>query len=76
MFFVQTLRDGTKAVMARYYGRGQRDAVPFYLLIPEARIKAQLDMGQTVDKAVQAAFPGAWQETWRRIMVRGLRITS
>jgi hypothetical protein len=74
VFFVQDLRNGHKAVMARYFQN--RDAVPIYLLIPEARINPRLEMDKTVRLAVEAAFPGQWKETWRRIMVRGLRIKA
>lgn len=71
--FVQTLADGHPAIMARYFT--DRDAYPWYLLIPEAHIKPRLEMEQTVDKAVQAAFPELWAENWRAIMAKGLKIS-
>jgi hypothetical protein len=74
VFFVQSLRNGHKAIMGRYWT--DRDAYPFYLLISEGKIDPRLDMDKTVRVAVERAFPEQWKETWRRIMVRGLRITS
>jgi hypothetical protein len=72
IFFVQDIRDGHKAIMGRYMT--DREAYPFYLLIPEAHIKPRLEMQQEVETAVRAAFPELWQETWRSIMAKGLRI--
>lgn len=72
-FFVREIKDGHEAIMGRY--ATDRDAYPFYILIPDALIKARLGMEGTVNKAVQSAFPDIWQETWRSIMVRGLRVT-
>jgi hypothetical protein len=74
VFFVQSLGDGHKAIMGRYWT--DRDAYPFYLLIPEAHIKPRLEMQRDVEKAAQSAFPELWAGTWRQIMARGLRITS
>lgn len=71
-FFVQTLKDGHKAIMGRYWT--DRDAYPYYLLIPSATISPRLDMEKTVRTAVERAFPEEWQETWRKIMARGLII--
>ena len=76
VIFVAPLRDGHKAIMARAPQEGERDAYPLYLLIPEAKVRAVLGMDKTVDEAVQAAFPEAWSETWRGIMVNGLQIKS
>lgn len=73
VFFVQTLKSGHKAIMGRYFT--DRDAYPYYLLIPEAFIKPRLEMGKTVTQAVEEAFPGLWADTWHTIMVRGLRFT-
>ena len=73
VFFIQDLREGHKAIMGRYFT--DRDAYPFYLLIPSALIKPRLDMQQTVELAVQRAFPEKWQENWRKIMARGLRVS-
>ena len=72
VFFVQNIQDGHKAIMGRYWT--DRDAYPFYLLIPEANIKPRLEMDKIVRDAVVAAFPEQWQETWRGIMARGLII--
>lgn len=72
VFFIQEL-GGRKYVFGRYYK--MRQAMPMYLLIPEAHIKPVLDMERDVDEAVQAAFPTLWRETWRQIMAKGLRIT-
>jgi hypothetical protein len=72
VFFIQDIKGGHKAIMGRYWT--DRDAYPFYLLIPEARVKPRLDMEKSVRRAVERAFPEKWQETWRRIMARGLRI--
>jgi len=74
VFFVQRMRDGHQAIMGRYWT--DRDAYPFYLLIPAARIDPKLDMEKTVRTAVERAFPDRWKETWRRIMTKGLRVTS
>lgn len=74
IFFLADLNDGHKAIMGRYMT--DREAYPFYLLIPEAQIKPRLEMQQEVETAVRAAFPDLWQETWRSIMEKGLRITS
>jgi hypothetical protein len=73
VFFVQGLQDGNKAIMGRYWT--DREAYPYYLLVPEATIKPRLGMEKTVREAVQGAFPEKWQETWQRIMARGLRIS-
>jgi hypothetical protein len=72
VFFIQEF-NGRKYVFMRYYKMHQ--AMPIYLLIEEANIKPRLEMEQTVDAAVQAAFPEKWRDTWRQIMVRGLRVT-
>ena len=74
VFFIQDISDGHKAIMGRYWT--ERDAYPFYLLIPEGHIRPRLDMQKTVEAAARQAFPELWAETWRQIMVRGLRITS
>jgi|SRR5581483_1903597 len=73
VFFVQELREGRHAIMGRYWT--DRDAYPFYLLIPDAVIKPRFGMEQTVDRAVQTSFPARWRETWRQIMARGLKIS-
>jgi len=72
VFFLQDMQDGHKSIMGR--SPDGRDPEPFYFLINEAKIKPVLDMEGTVTKAVQRAFPELWAETWRSIMVRGLRI--
>jgi hypothetical protein len=72
VFFVQDLSDGHKAILGRYMT--DRDAYPFYLLIPEARIKPRLQMQQEVEQAARAAFPELWAQTWRSILGKGLRI--
>lgn len=72
VFFLAEMRDGHKAIMGRYFT--DRDAYPFYLLIPEAQIKPRLEMQQDVERAAQRAFPELWNETWRAIMAKGLRI--
>lgn len=72
VFFVQEIGDGHKAIMGRYWT--DRDAYPFYLLIPEAQIKPRLEMQQDVERVARAAFPELWAEIWRSIMARGLRI--
>jgi hypothetical protein len=74
VFFVQSLQDGHEAIMGRYWT--DQDAYPFYLLIPEATIRPRLEMEKTVQTAVLRAFPERWQEQWRKIMARGLRVTS
>jgi hypothetical protein len=74
IFFLADLQDGHKAIMGRYFT--EQDAYPFYLLIPDAKIKPRLEMQKDVEKAAQAAFPGLWAEAWKGIMARGLRITS
>jgi hypothetical protein len=74
VFFLQDISDGHKAIMGRYWT--DRDAYPFYLLIPEAHIKPRLEMQRDVERAAQSAFPELWAGTWRQIMARGLRITS
>lgn len=73
VFFLQTLKDGHRAVMCRYWD--SRDPVPFYLLIEHAKIDARLTMEQTVVRAVQESFPAQWRETWKGIMARGLRVS-
>lgn len=73
VFFLQDIKDGHKAIMGRYWT--DQDAYPFYILIPDATIKARLGMDQIVRDAVVAAFPEQWQETWRGIMAKGLRVT-
>jgi hypothetical protein len=72
VFFIQEY-NGRKYVFARYYGAKQ--AMPMYLLIPEAHIKPVLDMQRDVDEAVQTSFPVLWQENWRQIMAKGLKFT-
>lgn len=74
VFFLQDIADGHKAIMGRYWT--EREAYPFYLLIPDAHIKPRLEMQQDVERAAQAAFPELWAAAWREIMARGLRITS
>jgi hypothetical protein len=71
-FFMQDLSDGHKAIMGRYFT--DRDAFPFYLLIPEGNIKPRFEMEKTVSIAVQFAWPAQWEQTWKKIMARGLRV--
>jgi hypothetical protein len=74
VFFLQEMPDGRKAIMGRYWT--DRDAYPFYLLVPEGHIKPRLDMQKDVEEAVRAAFPELWDETWKQIMLRGLKIKA
>lgn len=71
-FFVQQLKDDRKAIMGRYFT--DRNAYPFYLLIPEAHIMPRLGMDADVQAAVDEAFPELWEENWHQIMLRGLRV--
>ncbi len=73
VFFIQDI-NGKKYVFGRYYK--MRQAMPLYLLTPEAHIKPILQMEKDVDEAVKAAFPALWQENWRKIMASGLKITG
>ena len=74
VFFVQEISDGHKAIMGRYMT--DREAYPFYLLVPEGHIRPRLEMQKDVEMAARAAFPELWAETWRTIMAKGLRIQS
>ena len=71
VFFIQDF-GGRKYVFGRYYK--QHQAMPLYLLIQDAHIKPRLEMERDVDAAVQQAFPELWQENWKKIMARGLKV--
>ena len=71
VFFLQSLRGGELAILGRYMT--DRDAYPFYLLVPSANVKARLDMDKTVDSTVQANLEKEWRAVWERIQLRGLQ---
>jgi hypothetical protein len=73
VFFIQKLRGGDMAIMGRYIT--DRDAYPFYLLIPRARVKrSQLEMEKTVERVVNERFGRHWDENWRAAYAAGLKI--
>lgn len=72
VFFIQNIRNGRKAIMGRYFT--EREAYPFYLLIPEGDVKPKLQMEAIVSTVVTEIFPAIWSRVWKEIMVRGLRI--
>ena len=72
VFFLQRLEDGHMAILGRY--ANAHDAYPFYLLISETDVKPRLEMEKTVRDAVEKSFPVNWQENFRRIMAKGLKI--
>ncbi len=72
VFFLATLKTGHPAIMGRYFT--EREAYPFYVLIPEANIKPRLHMEEDVERVVQQNFEKNWDAVWSRIMERGIRV--
>lgn len=71
-FFLQKLRGGNVAILGRYIT--DKDAYPFYLLIPHARIKkSALNMVQTVERVVNERFGRQWEKNWQQAYASGLR---
>jgi hypothetical protein len=71
-FFLQTMHDGHAAIMGRYMT--DRDAYPFYLLIPEATIKPVLGMAALIKQTAQANFIKNWRAVWKDVLAKGLRV--
>ncbi len=72
VFFLQQMHDGNSAIMGRYFS--DRDAYPFYLLIPDAQVRPRLGMAEIVDRVAQANLLKNWEEAWRGIFAKGLRV--
>jgi hypothetical protein len=73
VFFIQRLHRGEMAIMGRYLI--EREAYPFYILIPSAHVKRSLlEMEKTVERVVNERFGRHWDENWRRIYANGLYI--
>jgi hypothetical protein len=73
VFFLQKLKHGEMAILGRYIT--DRDAYPFYILIPEARVKKSgLDMQKTVERVANERFGRHWEANWRQIYSSGLKI--
>lgn len=53
-----------------------REIKPMYWLVPDADLKPKLHMETDVQRAVDEAFPGIWEETWKKMRIQGLRIKS
>jgi hypothetical protein len=70
-FFLQKLKTGEMAILGRYFT--DREAYPFYLLVPEGKVKPSLHMEKTVEKAVNDRFTRNWEVIWNDVMRRGLR---
>lgn len=72
VFFLQTLTSGEPAIMGRYWT--EREAFPFYILVPEVHIKPRLQMERDVDRTIQERFERQWDIVWDRIMQQGLKL--
>ena len=72
VFFLQELKGGNSAIMGRYFT--DRAAYPFYLLIPDAQNRPRLGMADTVNRTAQANLLKNWEESWRGIFAKGLRV--
>lgn len=63
--FLQYDRRGTLCVFVRI--QGQRDPQPWYILTPQATVKAVLEMATTVAKVVDERFETHWDDAWDAI---------
>jgi hypothetical protein len=73
VFFLAKLKQGDMAIMGRYFV--EREAYPFYLLIPHARVKrSALEMEKAVERVINDRFGRHWDENWRATYASGLRI--
>jgi len=71
-FFLQKLKHGEMAILGRYFT--DRDAYPFYLLIPHARVKRSgLEMVRTVERVANDRFGRHWDRNWQQAYASGLR---
>lgn len=72
IFFLQKLKHGEMAILGRYFT--DRDAYPFYLLIPHARVKrSQMEMVKTVERVANERFGRHWDRNWQSAYASGLR---
>lgn len=76
VFFIQKMKGGRVAIMGRTASeKNARDVVPFYLLVPSARIpKSGLRMAETVARVASDRFERQWDVAWQRIYRNGIRI--
>lgn len=71
-FFLQRLKHGEMAIVGRYFT--DRDAYPFYLLIPHARVKrSRMEMVRTVERVANDRFGRHWDANWKQAYASGLR---
>lgn len=66
--------DGHLAIWGRQVD--SREIKPMYWLVPEVKMRDAFHMHADVQKAVDESFPGIWEETWRKMHLKGLRIKS
>jgi hypothetical protein len=73
VFFLQKLQKGEMAIMGRYFL--EREAYPFYILIPHARVRrSALEMEKTVERVANDRFVRHWDDNWRSLYASGLRL--
>jgi hypothetical protein len=70
-FFLFPNPQNPKWIMGRYFT--DRDAYPFYVLVPAGRVKPTLQMQKTVENIVNDRFARNWDVVWQDIMSKGLR---
>lgn len=70
-FFLFPDPQNPKWIMGRYFT--DRDAYPFYVLVPHGRIKPSLHMQKTVENIVNDRFARNWEVVWQDIIRKGLR---
>ena len=72
VFFLQTSKSGTPMIMGRYWT--EHEAFPIYILTRNVRTRPKLDMAKTVESYVNANFERAWDEQWKAMRLKGLRL--
>lgn len=63
--FLQVSKAGTLCIFVR--SAGKRDAEPWYVLVPQAHVRAVLDMGITVQEVADSRFDTHWNDVWDSI---------
>jgi hypothetical protein len=64
--FVQVDRRGTLCIFVRSTEQ-KHDAEPWYILVPEATIRARLGMAETVAQVADQRFEQHWEDAWSSI---------
>lgn len=73
MVFFLLESKGKSLIMGRYWT--EKEAYPFYVLVPEVHVRERLHMEKDVESYCVEHFEQAWQEQWERMRAKGLRLS-